>query len=744
MKRLHKGNRCASRKRLRRRLAIEALEPKRVLDASFGFISTQGGFAFQITGTDFQSATDSPAEPDNIVLWSDLGFGGRVAATNFFFEWVDLGGTWHSLSGSVSVGDIADEASDRGLQPGDFEGFMVKALGGNDLVHADGAGEIGIRTGRPPALAGGGPSGGTVISSSFLGQRLIVDGNSGNDTIHGSPEDDIIRGGADEDQLYGYQGNDIILGGTSDDQIFGGSGDDTLQGEEGRDRILGEDGNDMIFGGAGDDGVTDSANEHPKSGWGLFGGPGNDQIDGGSGADDLIGDDLAGDDLIGAAGADKLIGGSGDDSLLGDHEDKSPEGGTGTDAWQAGPTTATSGKSVTIINSDIEKIDTTGANPGEPTKSFTVAGPFGTFGPFANDDMIDSSSSVGSVQVITGDGNDILIGSSTGSDRLTSGSGNDTVAGRGGNDIIDAGTGDDVISGGPGGDNINGSFGIDVVTYNDLQIGAVTIPGSSAAVRITLGGSGLGGDAQGDRLLGLENAIGSDFGDQLFGNSVGNRLDGRGGNDSLFGNGGSDELRGDEGDDILRGGDSADALFGSKGADQLFGDGGADDLSGGKGVDTLNLPTSAATFEDHFLFGNEGVDIFQVLGVTSVNQQFLIMSELAHRESIGESDFDANEDRLDFGTLANQAPIIVSTPPTTATVGQSYTYQVVAVDPDGDALTYSLTQLPAGMTIGSTSGLIQWTPVGSQLGDNSVALKVTDTAGNFDTQLYSITVSNPS
>jgi hypothetical protein len=65
----------------------------------------------------------------------------------------------------------------------------------------------------------------------------------------------------------------------------------------------------------------------------------------------------------------------------------------------------------------------------------------------------------------------------------------------------------------------------------------------------------------------------------------------------------------------------------------------------------------------------------------------------------------------------NRPPVITSTPNTAATVGQPYSYAVQATDPDpGDTLTFSLTTVPAGMTINATTGLIQWTPVATQVG----------------------------
>ena len=89
---------------------------------------------------------------------------------------------------------------------------------------------------------------------------------------------------------------------------------------------------------------------------------------------------------------------------------------------------------------------------------------------------------------------------------------------------------------------------------------------------------------------------------------------------------------------------------------------------------------------------------------------------------------------------ANQAPVIYSTPVTTATVGVTYFYDVNATDPNGDTLTYSLTAYPSGMAISSASGLIMWTPTAE--GAYAVIVNVSDGALS-DTQGFTILVSKP-
>ena len=92
----------------------------------------------------------------------------------------------------------------------------------------------------------------------------------------------------------------------------------------------------------------------------------------------------------------------------------------------------------------------------------------------------------------------------------------------------------------------------------------------------------------------------------------------------------------------------------------------------------------------------------------------------------------------------NRAPFFTSAPPTTAAVGQLYSYDADASDPDaGDTLTFSLDVAPSGMAINSSTGLIQWTPASGQVGGNSVTVRVQDQGGQFATQTFTIQVSPP-
>ncbi|MFC3208258.1 calcium-binding protein, partial [Aquamicrobium soli] len=150
-----------------------------------------------------------------------------------------------------------------------------------------------------------------------------------------------------------------------------------------------------------------------------------------------------------------------------------------------------------------------------------------------------------------------LIGSVQG-DKLYGDGNANILRGLGGDDELHAGGGNDLLIGGPGADKLDGGTGIDTASYE----------GSSAGVTVNLATStGLGGDAQGDTLVSIENLVGSDHDDTLTGNDANNSLYGGAGNDTLIGDLGNDTLIGGLGDDILVGGPGKNILYGGEGAD---------------------------------------------------------------------------------------------------------------------------------------------------------------------------------
>ncbi|MCK4647767.1 putative Ig domain-containing protein [Candidatus Pacearchaeota archaeon] len=91
----------------------------------------------------------------------------------------------------------------------------------------------------------------------------------------------------------------------------------------------------------------------------------------------------------------------------------------------------------------------------------------------------------------------------------------------------------------------------------------------------------------------------------------------------------------------------------------------------------------------------------------------------------------------------NNDPIITTTAVTQVDENQDYSYDVEASDPDGDALTYSLTENPTWLSINSNTGLITGTAPEVSFDTNySITVKVSDGNGGSDTQTYILTVNN--
>jgi len=90
--------------------------------------------------------------------------------------------------------------------------------------------------------------------------------------------------------------------------------------------------------------------------------------------------------------------------------------------------------------------------------------------------------------------------------------------------------------------------------------------------------------------------------------------------------------------------------------------------------------------------------------------------------------------------VSNLAPTITSTPGFFASVGELYSYDADATDPESAALTYELLQSPTGMTIDANSGLIEWTPAAGDLGTSIVRIVARDPAGAGSIQEFSLTV----
>ena len=399
----------------------------------------------------------------------------------------------------------------------------------------------------------------------------------GIENLEGSEHDDQLAGDAQANRLMGAPGADQLSGLAGDDVLDGGAGADALDGGEGVDTAI------YSF-------ATEGVRVSLGTGLGQGGDAEGDtlrsveNLRGGRYGDRLAGD--AGDNVLdGARGNDVLTGGAGADQLL---------GGDGSD-------TADYSGSAAAVRLDLAL----GSN-----ENGDAAG-----------DVLES------IENLAGSAGDDRLAGDSGANTLEGAAGHDVLEGRGGNDVLDGGEGDDLLSGGSGGDVLRGGGGTDTVSYVEA--------GEGVTVNLATG-RGLGSDAEGDLLSGLENALGGAYDDRLVGTAESNLLDGGRGDDSLEGGAGADLLRGGEGvdvasyllsaagvtvhlaDPVRNTGDAAGDVFesieglgGSAFADALYGDGsdnrldgssgddllsggeGADRLVGGAGLDTASYAASA-------------------------------------------------------------------------------------------------------------------------------------------------------
>ncbi len=435
--------------------------------------------------------------------------------------------------------------------------------------------------------------GGNVFTGVFgdAGNDTII-GTSGYDQIEGGAGDDRIEGGAGGDAMWGngfnysavhvdtlaYTTSDAAVeinldsgyanGGHANGDFFTGFANvigsdfaDILTGDENNNVLTGGDGYDTLSGGGGDD-IIKAGNGRDV----LIGGAGADNLIGGSGVDEAnyaeaevrvnlslqtggTAGDAAGDTfssvenvtasdfndyvfgstaknvLNGGFGDDRLRGHTGDDTLNGGDDNDDLVGGAGADSLDGG-----------------EGIDTA-SYVGASVRVNLYMETGGTAGDAAGDTYTDIENVIGSAH------GDFIVGDTLGN----------VINGAKGDDRLRGDDGDDTLIGGEGADDIRGGSGIDEANYEDATV----------RVNLNLLTGGTAGVAAGDTFSSIENVVGSDFGDYIFGSNVDN---------ILMGGDGADRLRGHKGNDTLIGGTGDDNLLGGKGVDEfIFNDGdGAD------------------------------------------------------------------------------------------------------------------------------------------------------------------------
>jgi Ca2+-binding RTX toxin-like protein len=480
----------------------------------------------------------------------------------------------------------------------------------------------------------------TVHVHDVLGNTIT--GSSGNDIIdlsHSAPGQKFAS--SENDVIYGMAGSDTIIGGAAADWIDGGAGIDTasyasssagvrvslatgtgqggdaegdtlvnienLTGSAFNDFLEGNSAANRLNGGAGIDTVS---YEHSSAGVTVSLASTVAQVSGGNTNNDAAGDVLTSiENLFGSAFDDTLTGNSLANILSGGAGNDTLNGGTGMDTMIGGTgddTYVVDNAGDLAIENPFEGIDTVRASTsyrlGDNVENLTLLG----------------------AGNINGTGNDlanVLIGSS----------GKNNLSGLGGNDALYGQDGDDTLIGGAGADWLDGGNGLDTASYAS----------SSGAVHVSLlAGLGqvMGGDAEGDTLVNIENLTGSAFDDVFEGNGAANRFDGGAGIDTVSyahsgagvsvslivstaqastgdANGdalvGIENLTGSAFDDRLTGNSMANTLNGGAGNDVLDGWSGTDTMIGGAGDDTYFVDNAG---DQVIEYAQAGIDTVRTSG----------------------------------------------------------------------------------------------------------------------------------
>ena len=499
-------------KAVNRRLSVQQLEPRLALASSafLGVVSDGAGNLF-VRG-------DGEDNRDVITLETldaASGFSGHVLVK--IME-VDVPGG--QLIGAYAVQQLQGIAA-----PGNFLGFRMDALGGNDKIDASG-----LKNLETTRLVGG------------AGADELIGGKLSRDQFSGGNDNDEVKGA----DVYDTTAVALTPYGPFVPSILGGEGPD---GTKDFDKITFA--SDPLVGGINWTGLNPAIPAGPQMGEfeSISGTDGNDTINAGGDGGPITIEGGGGDDNItGSNGNDTINGGEGKDTINGGPGDDSLKGGGGDDTINGGD-----GKD-TIEGNDGN--DTLNGNNGE--------------------DNIDGG--LGNDQLNGGNDNDTLKGND-GDDVLAGGPGNDSLDGGNGSDTANyggaaAGVTVDLPAGkaepdGDGGkDSLSSIENVSGSAFNDVIIG-------DGNVNLIAGNDG------DDQLRGGGND------DSMTGGNGTDWVDGEDGNDTLSGGNGTDLLLGGEGNDVLSGDDGSDSLYGERGNDQLVGGAGADLLDGGLGADAM-------------------------------------------------------------------------------------------------------------------------------------------------------------
>ncbi len=394
----------------------------------------------------------------------------------------------------------------------------------------------------------------------------IIDPGAGNNIIDGGDGEDLVTytmrnvnisvdlgatpnafgqvavtvGGAQTDMIKNIEdittgsGNDTLLGDNNANVLNGGSGNDFLMGRGGNDTLIGGPGNDTVSYSYGGNGVTVDL----QAGTAFVTSTDHDTI---QTVENIVGS-YYNDTLLGDANVNNIQGGLGDDLINGRTGNDIIDGGAGNNTISFKD--QTSGVTLTLQNAGTSTATTTGGD------SITLSNIQNITGSSYNDTL--TGNNVNNI-IRSGGGNDTLDGAGGTGDVLsyddqtagiTADLGTVTVTKPGGSDtfanfeILNATAFNDTIIGGSLISVINGGAGTDTLSYQNTN----TSVNVNLVTQTTTG-------ALTNTFTSIENVTGGSGDDTLTGDSGNNVMSGGDGNDIIYASGGTDTLNGGNGTD---------------------------------------------------------------------------------------------------------------------------------------------------------------------------------------------------
>ena len=347
------------------------------------------------------------------------------------------------------------------------------------------------------------------------GTPNVIEGGDGADDLSGGSTPAITTE-VDPDDTVSYRNSDrrvnVDLSGDDDLASGGHAQGDTIAGFE---NVIGSADDDILIGDAGPNKLTGLDGDDE-----IVGGNGGDTIEGGAGADELDGDDGRADDQTQALRAGDTLSYAG--SMANVHANLAIHTYTGGDA---------AGDEVAVQRGD--NAQTFDHDDDADTEALDVSTFENLTGSAHNDRLV-------------GDHRENTIMGGGGDDTITGGASFDVLMGQKGDDAIKGEAGGDHLVGGPGADRLDGgemrgerdnmvaadSDGRDNDGDNEIdeegELGGedndaemvasemdwAVYRGAEAGVTVDLSNNeGTGGDADGDKLIGIEVVWGSKHGD---------------------------------------------------------------------------------------------------------------------------------------------------------------------------------------------------------------------------------------